>query len=956
MKALSYHFFSLLVSLLFFYTGNATPADPRFQVVADGVLIFPDHRFSADVRTVKVQVITDRILRVMASPKDIVAGNKLVVVLDLPAAKFTTSVTDSFITIKTSSITARADLFSGLISFEDAAGNRLFGERKEAGRNITPVIWEGQSLYRLRQSFELAADDAIYGLGQHQEDAFNYRDQQVTLFQNNTEVAVPFMLSSKNYGVLWDNGSYSKAGDIRSFLPLSSLQLFDKKNNPGWLTAIYRNDRNKPQEIAFEKAESVIDYAYLGDTKTKLPAEFAIQKGSVSWEGAIASPRTGQHKLRFTYAGYLKVWIDGKLLLDKWRQAWNPGAGVINLSMEKDKKQNIKIEWIPDGGESYLTANWLPPADTGWENTFSFDSEAGRQIDYYVIAGNNMDDVISGYRELTGKAQIVPKWAMGFWQSRERYKTQEEILQAAAAFRKRKIPLDNIVLDWSYWKQDDWGSQDFDSTRFPNPTLMIDQLHKEHKVQLMISVWPKFYEGIEAYKKFDSNGWLYKRNIADRQRDWIAQGYTSTFYDAFNEQARKGFWELIHYKLYVRGVDAWWMDASEPDILSNVSPQKRKEQMTPNAFGTAAEALNMYPLQNAKGIYEGQRGVDPNKRVFLLTRSGFAGSQRYAATIWSGDIASRWEDMKSQISAGLNFSMSGLPYWTMDIGGFSVEPRFEKPNDKDLAEWRELMTRWYQFGAFVPLFRSHGQFPFREIYNIAPEGHPAYASMLYYNRLRYRLMPYIYTLAGNAYHNDATLMRGLVMDFAKDPAVKNIGDQFMFGPSFLINPVYAYQQTQRKLYLPAGADWYDLYTGAHYTGGQTINAAASYERMPVYVKAGSIIPTGPELEYTAQRAADPLIVYIYAGSNGSFELYEDEGLNYNYEKGAFSRINFTYDDAGRTLTISDRKGRFDGMLQQRSVYVQLIQPGNPAGMDFKPSGKKVMYKGKKITVNLDKQR
>ncbi|MBO9661027.1 MAG: DUF5110 domain-containing protein, partial [Chitinophagaceae bacterium] len=469
----------------------------------------------------------------------------------------------------------------------------------------------------------------------------------------------------------------------------------------------------------------------------------------------------------------------------------------------------------------------------------------------------------------------------------------------AAEFRRRKIPLDNIVLDWSYWKQDDWGSQDFDSTRFPDPAVMINQLHKQYKMQLMISVWPKFYEGIDVYKRFDANGWLYKRNIADRQRDWIAQGYTSTFYDAFNENARKGFWDLIHSKLYVKGIDAWWMDASEPDILSNVSPQKRKEQMTPNAFGTAAESLNMYPLQNAKGIYEGQRGVDPDKRVFLLTRSGFAGSQRYAATIWSGDIASRWEDMKAQISAGLNFSMSGLPYWTMDIGGFSVEPRYEKPNEADLAEWRELMTRWYQFGAFVPLFRAHGQFPFREIYNIAPEDHPAYTSMLYYNKLRYRLMPYIYTLAGNAYHHNATIMRGLVMDFGKDTAVKNIGDQFMFGSSFLVNPVYNYKQTQRKLYLPSGAGWYDLYTGAHYTGGQTITAEASYGIMPVYVKAGSIIPTGPELEYTAQRSADPLIIYVYAGGNGTFELYEDEGLNYNYEKGAFSKIPFSYDDATR---------------------------------------------------------
>jgi alpha-D-xyloside xylohydrolase len=541
---------------------------------------------------------------------------------------------------------------------------------------------------------------------------------------------------------------------------------------------------------------------------------------------------------------------------------------------------------------------------------------------------------------------------MGFWQSRQRYKTQEELLQTVAEFRKRKIPLDNIVLDWFYWKENDWGSQEFDSTRFPDPAGMIDELHKKYKTHLMISVWPKFYEGATTFKQFDDKGWLYKRNIADRQKDWVGAGYTSTFYDVFNEEARKAFWNLIHDKLYTKGVDAWWMDASEPDILSNVTPEKRKQEMSPTALGTAAEYLNAYPLQNAKGIYEGQRGADPDKRVFLLTRSGFAGSQRYAASIWSGDIASRWEDMKAQISAGLNFSLSGLPYWTMDIGGFSVEPRYREPNETDLAEWCELMTRWYQFGAFVPLFRAHGEFPFREMFNTAPEGHPAYNSMLYYDKLRYRLLPYIYTLAGDAYHKNATIMRGLVMDFGADAAVKNRGDEYMFGPSLLINPVYTYKAVNRNVYLPAGQGWYDLYTGKYYDGGKSINANAPYERMPVFVKEGAIIPTGPELEYTDQRAADPLIVYVYAGRDGQFELYEDEGLNYNYEKGNFSRIPFTYNESAHTLTIGDREGDFKGMLLKRTVYIKLISADKPAGMNFEVSGKKINYTGKKILVKL----
>jgi alpha-D-xyloside xylohydrolase len=466
----------------------------------------------------------------------------------------------------------------------------------------------------------------------------------------------------------------------------------------------------------------------------------------------------------------------------------------------------------------------------------------------------------------------------------------------------------------------------------------------------MISVWPKFYEGISTYNEFDKNGWLYKKNIADRQRDWIGNGYISTFYDAFNENARKGFWNLINNKIYNKGIDAWWMDASEPDILSNVDPEKRKLQMTPTALGSAAEYLNAYPLQNAKGIYEGQRSTDPNKRVFLLTRSGYAGSQRYAAAIWSGDIGSTWDDMKNQIAAGINFSMSGVPYWTMDIGGFVVPEKFEKPNAENLEEWRELMTRWSQFGAFVPLFRVHGQYPFREIFNTAPEDHSAYKSFLYYDQLRYRLMPYIYSLAGASYHDNYTIMRGLAMDFAKDTAVLNIGDQYMFGSSLLINPVYNYKQRNRDLYLPKCAGWYDLYSGKFYTAAKKINADAPYEKMPVYVKAGSIIPFGTELQYTSEKPADIITLNIYTGADASFNLYEDEGTNYNYEKGAFSIIPIKYNEATKTITIGDRKGSFNGMLQKRIFRINIISPNKAKSLDFDAGDKEVTYEGKKITV------
>ncbi|RYZ48860.1 MAG: DUF5110 domain-containing protein, partial [Chitinophagaceae bacterium] len=427
--------------------------------------------------------------------------------------------------------------------------------------------------------------------------------------------------------------------------------------------------------------------------------------------------------------------------------------------------------------------------------------------------------------------------------------------------------------------------------------------------------------------------------------------YISTFYDAFNENAQKGFWNLINSRLYSKGVDAWWMDASEPDILSNVTPQKRKEQMSPTGLGPAAQYLNAYPLQNAKGIYEGQRTTDPNKRVFILTRSAFAGLQRYAAATWSGDIASRWHDMKAQISAGVNFSMSGTPYWTMDIGGFAVEQRFEKPNEKDLDEWRELQTRWYQFGAFVPLFRVHGQFPFREIFNIAPEMHPAYQSMLYYDKLRYRLLPYIYSLAGAAYHNNSTIMRGLVMDFPADTDVTNLNDQYLFGSSLLINPVYNYGQRSRELYLPKGYGWYSFYSGQYSDGGKHITADAPYDRMPLFVKAGSILPLGPELQYTSEKPASEITLFVYTGANGSFALYEDEGTNYNYEKGAYAQIPMAYNDATKTLTIGERKGNFNGMLQNRKFSIVWVTKDNQVGFDKEHTINEVVnYSGKATSI------
>ena len=584
-------------------------------------------------------------------------------------------------------------------------------------------------------------------------------------------------------------------------------------------------------------------------------------------------------------------------------------------------------------------------------------------MDYYFIAGQNLDEVISGYRTLTGKASLYPKWTLGFWQSRERYQSSKDIEDNMKKFRDLHIPVDNIVQDWNYWKLDSWGSHEFEAARYPNPQAMLDSVHAMNG-RFMISVWPKFYDTVKNYKELDSKGWMYHQAIKDDIHDWL--GFRGSFYDAYSDGARKMFWRQMDENLYTKykfGIDAWWMDASEPNVRDCTPMWYRKALSGPTALGTSTEYFNAYSIVNADAIYNGQRSVNPNQRVFLLTRSGFAGEQRYSTATWSGDIATRWEDMRAQMTAGLNYSMAGLPFWGMDQGGFCVENRYvaaQQEFDKtgkenaDLKEWRELQARWNQFGCFVPLYRTHGQWPTREVWNIAPADHPAYKTIVAYDKLRYRLMPYLYSMAGMVHFKDYTMMRGLVMDFNGDDNVYDIKDQWMFGPALMACPVGEYQKYSRNVYLPKQKGWYDFYTGKHYAGGQTIVADAPFDKIPVFVPEGSILPIGPEMEWSDQKKAELIDLYVYAGKDGSYTLYEDEGTNYNYEKGKYAMIDFKYNDAQKTVTIAARKGAFDGMLQKRRFNIVLVSDNNRQGISLAkaPKGKMVKYAGKAVTVKL----
>jgi len=937
-----------LIAALAFQSCSMTP----YERTDNGVIIRLDDDSFRPGQAVRLIVVNERIIRVSSVPFGEFPETTSLMAVERPDAnmEFTIEKGAGHVTLSTSLLSAEVSLLTGAVSFTDNDGTLFLTEKEDGGRSFMPVMAMGEKGYTIRQQFESYPDEAIYGLGANQTSFMNLKGKDADLFQYNTLAVVPFIISNRNYGILWDNNSRTKYGDIRDWNELSSLKLYDSQGAENGLTATYA-DRKTGKQVFTTRNEREISYQFIPDL-AGFPEGFNPGEGKVTWEGAFETDTTGVFKFMFNSAGYARLWIDGRLLFDRWRQCWNASASYFTLNLEQGRRYPLKIEWIPDGGESYIALRYLTPLDDDEQQRISFWSEVADQIDYYFISGENMDEVISGYRTVTGKAPVMPEWAMGFWQSRQRYTNQEELLDVAREYRKRNIPFDNIVLDWQYWPADKWGDHQFDVTRFPDPDGMIRTLHDDLNARIMISVWPKYYVGTENYEAMKSKGYLYMRNVEMERRDWI--GYLSTFYDAFNADARTAFWNQINIALYSRGIDAWWLDATEPDITSNLPMEERKAMMNPTALGSADRYFNAYSLVQAQGVYEGQRATDPENRVFILTRSAFAGLQRYSAANWSGDIAARWHDMAAQIPCGLNMSMSGIPWWTMDIGGFSVESRYHNPSPADLDEWRELMTRWHQYGAFVPLFRSHGEFPFREIYNTAPDNHIAYKTMIEYNRLRYRLMPYIYSLAGQAWLNDYTIMRGLTMDFSLDTEVFDIADQYMFGPSLMVNPVTEYKVRSRKVYLPSAYGWYDVRTGRHYAGGTVVEADAPYEWMPLFAREGSLIPTGPDIQYTGEKEADPLTLWVYAGADGAFELYEDEGDNYNYEDGAYTLIPLTWNEAERTLTIGKREGEYRGMLHERTINVIMVSENRAVKLDFgRPPDKSVKYSGEEIKVRFE---
>lgn len=622
--------------------------------------------------------------------------------------------------------------------------------------------------------------------------------------------------------------------------------------------------------------------------------------------------------------------------------------------------------------------NYSPTVFTDNAEETSFRSEVGDCMDYYFMYGKDADGVIAQVRYLTGDVPMFPLWTYGYWQSKERYKSQKETVGVVRKYRELGVPLDGIIQDWQYWGNNYlWNAMDFQNPEFNNPKKMIDDIHAMN-AHIAISIWSSFGPATKPYRELASKGLLFNF------RTWPPSGIDSwppimdypsgvRVYDAYSPEARDIYWKYLNDGIFKLGIDSWWMDSTEPDHLDPVPA----DFDTKTYLGSFRKVRNAYPLMTVGGVYDHQRATTSDKRVFILTRSGFVGQQRYGANVWTGDVGSSWEALRNQVPAGLNFSLCGMPHWNNDIGGFFAGQYNIKGVEGTAPKnplYQELYVRWLQFGAFTPMMRSHGTNTAREIYQFGKKGEPVYDAIEKTIRLRYSLLPYIYSTSWGVSHRQSTFMRALVMDFPKDKKVWDMNNEYMFGDAILVAPVLHAQYTQEtvvdvdelsgwnrnndgmageaqanfkqekatKVYLPEGTSWYDFWTNKKIDGGQEITKATTLDIIPLYIKAGSIIPFGPDVQFATEKPWDNLTLRVYPGADGNFVLYEDEFDNYNYEKGAYTEIPMTWDESTRKLTIGARKGKYKGMMQNRKFTVIL-----PDG-----HSKTISYSGKKVSVKF----
>jgi len=772
------HIWTVLILSLSFFGGTKSaqaqlwevpPLPPvKYAPAPDGMTA------TTGTETLHISVCGSSVIHFVAAPQPNTAARTQPWMLDskesCPGAKFQLSQTADAAVLTTGALTVELSLKWGNVQYS-IGGENLLRERNSIPRTYEPAELNGEKTFHVEDRFAPDATEGFYGLGQHQSGMFNYRGATVELGQNNTDVAIPLLLSTKGYGLMWNTAS-------------------------------------------------------------------------------------------LTY-------VDNRFPLE------------LNLS-----------------------------------------SLAGHSVDYYFIYGPEMDQIIHEYRNLTGHTPMLPKWAYGFFQSKDRYVSQDEVLGIVHRYREEHIPLDTIVQDWFWWKAE--GDPIFNSN-FPDVPGELNRLHDEH-VHAMLSVWGLFDAKSDNFQQMT------------QQHLDVPNAHV---YDATNPKAREFYWNNLAGKLFSQGWDAFWLDSAEPEEYWPHMGDAilRNKQIW---IGNGAEYTNVFPLMHTLGVQEHWRAATDRKRVFLLTRSAFFGQQRVGATVWSGDVYGSYWGLRHQVAAGLNFALSGHPYWTTDIGGYWP------PHDNPIPDpkYQELYARWFEYGVFCPIFRTHGHRPANEIWSY-DKVEPI---LIDYDKLRYRLMPYIYSLAWRVTNDDYTIQRPLVMDWRTDPNARDIGDEFMFGPSILVSPVLEPSASRRTLYLPESQAWYDFWTGASQTGGRTIDADAPLERIPLYIRAGSILPLGPEIQYAGEQAAGPIELRIYRGADGKFDLYQDAGDSYDYEKGAYSVIPLRWSDSKRMLTIGEHKGTYPEMPATVQFHVVWVSPGHGSGAVVVQADQMVEYTGSEVSI------
>lgn len=855
----------LIIICSLFLVCCGTKQNQSFKQSKQGVLL------SANDGTLGIFPISENAVRVKFMKDTLEELPELIFTDGHSTPDFKVSENDMNVEISTKKLRVLFNKQMETLSYTDESGNAFLNETAGSRTLISDSI-SGEKCYVAAQTFDTKADEQILGLGQFQDGHYNIRGITRRLTQVNTQIALPFIYSSKGYGILWHQYG------MTDFNPANNDIQLHKEEKP--------SDDNNTASVTTTSG-------------TRRMSQFQS-----SYTGQFSVPHDGEYVLFLdlgTMGNRHYVAIDGKPVLDQ-RNIWLPPTASSTIQLKKGQ-HTVELICKADNNPS-LFWKTLEPSTT-------FRSPVTKMLDYVVFYGPSADHVIKTYRDLSGDAPLFPKWAYGFWQCRERYSSSEQLIATVKEFRERNLPLDVIVQDWQYWGQTGWGVPQFDPVNYPNPSGFIKELHDLH-AHFNISIWSNPDKNSDIGREYVNN------NLFIPDTKWL---------DYFNPETRKAYWNTLNQNMFSKGVDSWWMDA--------VEPENDALQGTTTSGGAGDFYRLTYPYFVSKAVYEGQRNTSADKRVCILTRSAFPGQQRYGVINWSGDIGGDWDTYQRQIVAGLNFTISGFPYWTTDIGGF-FRPGNAQYTDPD---YQELLTRWFQWGAFNPIFRLHGYQSETEPWKY---GETVTGNMQKIMKLRYSLLPYIYSEAWQVTHNGSTIMRPLVMDFRTDVQALKQPYEYMFGKSILVAPVTEPGITKKDIYLPECAGWYDYWTKNFYQGGQSIQKETPLDIIPLYIKAGAIMPVSPDVQYSSEKEWDNLTLQVYEGANGEFTLYEDEGDNYNYESGKYTTITFQWNDANKTLHISDRQGTYSGMYANRKFMIALIKK---SGAQKEVLEKEITYSG-----------